>query len=269
MLSVFNKETGKLDNSRKSPKQVFFEWNRNTFKINGKENDFVENLYQFGETKFSETYRKITGNQETFEFSTYEALHLMYFISGLHWRVPNQDVEFLDHISKITPEDSILQIQNKNTGESVSQKLFSELINNPPVSETFKIIQAMEDFRGIEKEVIIENWRLYYVGANLPQLNLLSDNPVIVRHRNRNILKSELIFPLSKGKIIYHTNGKVLNEIPAENRLRVDVLAFLQSKKFVCGPNAKYLEDIAEYSKFYDTENKIEKLKENIFEIFQ
>lgn len=51
--------------------------------------------------------------------------------------------------------------------------------------------------------------------------------------------------------------------------MRVDVLAFLQSNKFVCRPKAEYLKDIAEYAKFYDTTNKIEKLKENVFDIFK
>jgi hypothetical protein len=269
MVSVYNKITGKLDNLRKSPKQVFFEWNRNTFKINGEDNDLVEKLYQFGETKFSETYRKIIGNQENFEFNAFEKLHLMYFISQLHWRVPNQDIQFLENLNKLIPENSTLQIRDKNSGKSVSPKLFSELINNPPISEAFKMIKAMEDFEEIAKEVIIENWKLYSVGTNLPQLNLLSDNPVIIRNPNSNILKSELIFSLTKGITIYHTNGKSLNEIPAENRLRVDVLAFLQSNKFVCGPKGEYLKDIAEYAKFYDTANKIEKLKENVFDIFK
>jgi hypothetical protein len=269
MVSVFNKERGKMDNVRKSPKQVFFEWNRNTFKINGENNDFIEKLYQFGETKFSETYRKITGNEETIEFNTFEKLHLMYFISELHWRVPNQDKEFFTHIKNLKFKDSILQIRKTNSEESVSQEQFSELIKNPPISEAFKMIKAMEDFEEIGKEVKIENWKLYYVGENLPQLNLLSDNPVIIRNLENNILKSELIFPLSKGKTVYHTNGKTLNEIPSENRMRVDVLAFLQANKFVCGPKAEYLKDIAEYAKFYDTKNKIEKLKDSIFDIFK
>lgn len=269
MVSIFNKETGKLDNTRKSPKQVFFEWNRNTFNINGEDNDFIEKLYQLGETKFSDTYRTIIGNQESFRFNAFEKLHLMCFISEIHWRVPNQDIEFLDHINQIKSEDSILQIRNKNSGETISQKLYSELIKNPPISEAFKMIKAMQDFEEIVKEVKIEDWKLYSVGIDDPQLNLLSDNPVIIRDYNSNILKSELIFPLSKGKTVYNTNGKILNEIPAENRMRVDVLAFLQSNKFVCGPKAEYLKDIAEYAKFYDTENKIEKLKESVFNIFK
>ena len=269
MVSIFNRETGKLDNNRKSPKQVFFEWNRNTVNINGEDNDYIEKLYQFGETKFSETYRTIIGNQESFQFKDFEKLHLIYFISELHWRVPNQDIEFLNHLNRINSEDSILQIRNKNSGENISQKLYSELIKNPPISEAFKMIKAMEDFEGILKDVKIEDWKLYSVGINNPQLNLLSDNPVIMRDSKSNILKSELIFPLSKGETVYHTNGKILNEIPAENRMKVDVLAFLQSKKFVCGPKPEYLKDISEYAKFYDTEEKIGKLKENVFNIFK
>lgn len=268
-LTVYNKENDKIDRIRKSPKQIFFEMHRNSFNIKGEDSDFVEKIYGLRETKFSETYRKIIGNPENFEFNAFGKLNLMYFISELHWRVPNQDIQFLENIKKLTPENSMLKIRDKNSGKSVSPKLFSELINNPPISETFKMIKAMEDFEEIAKEIIIENWKLYSVGTNLPQLNLLSDNPVIIRNPKSNILKSELIFPLTKGITIYHTNGKSLSEIPAENRMRVDVLAFLQSNKFVCGPKAEYLKDIAEYAKFYDTANKIEKLKENVFNIFK
>lgn len=270
MLAVFNKETGKLDNLRKSPKQIFFEWNRNTFNINGKDNDLVEKLYQFGESKFSETYRKVTAKQEPIELSLYDLFHLMYFISEIHWRVPNQDSEFLNYMKQMTPENTSLKITDKDTGENVSQELFDRIINEPAFVETSKMIRAIENFTGVEKDETIKNWKLYYVSPNNPQLNLLSDNPVIIRNNsNSNILKSELIFSLSKGKTIYHTNGKILKEIPAENRLNVDVLAFLQSNKMVCGPNSKYLEDISELAKFYDTEDRIKALKEKVFNIFQ
>jgi hypothetical protein len=92
----------------------------------------------------------------------------MYFISQLHWRVPNQDIQFLEYIKKIILENSLLQIRNKNSGKSASPKSFRELINNPLISETFKRIKAMEDFEEIAKEVIAENWKLYSVERNLP-----------------------------------------------------------------------------------------------------
>ena len=269
-LAVFNKESGELDTLRKSPKQIFFEWNRNTFNINGEDTDFVEKLYQFGETKFAETYKKITKSQEAIELIPYDLLHLMYFIAEIHWRVPNQDSDFLNYIKQITPENSSLKVTNKDTGENVSQELFDRIVNEPAFIETSKMIRAMGNFIGVEKNETIKNWKLYYVPPNNPQLNLLSDNPVILRQNdNSNILNSELIFPLSKGKTIYHTNGKILNEISAHNRLKVDILAFLQSDKMVCGPDSKYLEDISKVAKKYDSKSGIEYLKEKIFEVFE
>ncbi len=245
-------------------------WHRNTFNINGKNTNIVEKNYQFGESKFSETYRKITEKQEQIELSVYDLFHLIYFISEIHWRLPNQDNEFLDYIKKMTPENSILKMKNKVTGENTSQELFSKIMYEPLAIAMSKIIRAMENFAGVEKNKLIENWKLYYVSQNNSQLNLLSDNPLIIRHENTsNILESELIFPLSKGKIIYHSKGKNLKEISADNRINIDVLTFIQSNKMVCGPNSKYLEDISKFSKFYNTDNRIRDLKERVFGIFQ
>lgn len=268
LLAVFNKENGKLDNLRKSPKQIFFEWNRNTFNINGEENDFLEKLYQFGESKFSKTYRSIIEREEEKELSLYELFHLMYFISEIHWRVPNQDKEFINYIKQLTPEKLSLKFGKIENGKT-SQENFENFINEPALIESIKIIRAMENFESIKKDEILKKWKLYYTPQNNPQLNLLSDNPVIIRdYTNSNILNNELIFPLSKGKTIYLTNGKALNEIPPENKIDVDVLAFIQSYKIVCGPNSKYLEDISELAKFYNTEQRIHDLKEKVFSIF-
>ena len=269
-LAVFNKEIGELDKLRKSPKQIFFEWNRNTFNINGEDTDFVEKIYQFGESKFSETYKKIIEIQDATELLPYDLLHLMYFIAGIHWRVPNQDTDFLNCMKQVTPENSNFKITNKDTGENVTLELFDKIINEPVFIEASKMIRAMENFIGVKKRATLKDWKLYYVPPSNPQLNLLSDNPVIIRQNdNPNILNSELIFPLSKGKTIYHTNGKILNEISAHNRLKVDILAFLQSDKMVCGPDSKYLEDISKVAKKYDSKSGIEYLKEKIFEVFE
>lgn len=194
----------------------------------------------------------------------------MYFIAEIHWRVPNQDTDFLNYIKQVTPENLSLKITNKNTSENVSQELFDKIKSEPAFIEASKIIRAMENFIGVNKKETLKDWKLYYVPPNNPQLNLLSDNPVIIKQNdNPNILNSELIFPLSKGKTIYHTKGKILNEISAHNRINVDILAFLQSDKMVCGPDSKYLEDISEVAKKYDSKSGIEHLKEKIFEVFE
>ena len=269
-VSVFNKDKGELEKTRKSPKQIFFEWNRNSFNIKGEKNDFIEKAYQLGESKFSKTYNKIIEKQEQIELSPYEILHLMYFISEIHWRVPSQDENADDYINKMALGKSILQVKDKITGENISEEKFSKLKNEPFFIKTSKIIRGMEDFMKMSKNCKLENWRLFYTPENNPQLGLLSDNPLIIRNnKSSNILESELIFSISKGKTIYHTKGKILKEIPPENRIDIDVLTFIQAKKMVCGSNPKYLEDIANLSKLYNTENRIKHLKERIFEIFE
>jgi hypothetical protein len=269
-ISVFNKDKGELEKKRKSPKQIFFEWNRNSFNINGEKNDFIEKLYQLGESQFSKTHNKIIEKQEQIELSPYEIFHLMYFISEMHWRLPSQDNNSDDYINKIAHDNSILKVKDKITGENISEKVFDKLKNEPFFIKTSKVIRGMEDFIRLNKNIKLENWRLFYIPENNPQLGLLSDNPLIIRdNKTSNILESELIFSISKGKTIYHTNGKILREIPSENRIDIDVLTFIQAKKMVCGSNPKYLEDIANLSKLYDTENRVKYLKEKVFEIFE
>ena len=46
------------------------------------------------------------------------------------------------------------------------------------------------------------------------QLHILGDNPIIFRNQPaNNILESELIFPLTKGAMVFHTEGKEIQQI--------------------------------------------------------
>ena len=165
---------------------------------------------------------------------------------------------------------SILQVKDKITGDNITEEKFNKLKDEPFFIKSSKIIRGMEDFMRMSKNCILENWRLFYIPENNPQLGLLSDNPLIIRNnKSSNILESELVFSISKGKIFYHTKGKILKEIPPENKIDIDVLGFIQAKKMVCGSNPKYLKDIANLAKLYNTENRIKYLKERVFEIFE
>lgn len=269
-VSVYNKELGRIDSNRKSPKQVFFEWNRNTYNVHGEETDFVEKLYQFGEDKFSPTYKKLTERLEEIELTAKDLFHLIHFIADLHWRVPTQDNEVSNYVKNLNPENSVFEVRNKITGENAPKELFNRIINEPSFAGSYRIIMAMQDYLGVEKDSSLNNWKIYYAPKQDNHPHLLCDNPLIIKKKHEeNILKSELIFPLSKSKIIYHTLGKYLKEIPPENRVSADLLLFLQANNLVCGPDADYLNLIANLALTYDAEWKIEFLKNEIFNIFE
>lgn len=269
-VSVYNKETGKIDPVRKSPKQVFFEWNRNTFNVLGEDTDYVEKLYQFSEDKFSPVYKKLNEKLEEIELIPKDLFHLILFIAEIHWRVPTQDQEHLEYIKTLNQENSVFQVKNKITGENATKELFERVISEPSFIETYKMFRAMDNYFGVEKDESIKNWKIYFSPPGNNHPHLLSDNPVMINQKNEtNILKSELIFPLSKSKIVYHTFGKVLKEIPADNRVSTDILLFIQANKMVCGPDPDYLKKIAELASAYDNDRRIELLKYSIFSIFQ
>lgn len=268
-IAVFNKLKDRIEKVRKSPKQVFYEWNSNTFNIKGNNTDFVENLHQFGEDKFAPTYKRLTEKLEVIDLTPYELLELILFISTTHRRVPKQDEEMSKYVKNLSPNNKFFSIKNRKTGGKVSEDIFNRVVNEPAFIEGYKIMKAIEDYFGVEKNEKLKNWKLYYVPKDDVQLNLLSDNPLIVKDSNEeNILKCESVFPLSKGKTVYHTNGKILNEIPAKNRISVDILNFIQSTYLVCGPNTEYLYAVSELAKNYDTKSRIQYLKDEVFEIF-
>ena len=90
-VSVYDLSEGEIKSGRKSPKQIFYEWNRNTFKIDGQPTDFVEKLYQFGENKFAPVYYKLIEKKGPVDLSAKDRFHLIYFIGSLHWRLPSND----------------------------------------------------------------------------------------------------------------------------------------------------------------------------------
>jgi hypothetical protein len=268
-LSVFDKTKGTIDKIRKSPKQIFFERNRNSFNINGNETDFLEKIYQFGESKFADTYKKLNGISEKIEFTAYDILHLSLFISEIYWRIPIQDKLFSEYMKDYDFEKASFNIIDKKTRDKTPISQLKELIEEPAFIETLKHITAMENYIENSKNIKTENWLIYYIPKKEPQLKILCDNPVIVRNKSENILESELIFPLSKGKTVYHTKGKRLKKIPATNNVAIDTLLYLQAEKYVCCADESYLNSIIEISKLYNTPEKILYLKNEIFEVFE
>lgn len=268
-ISVFNKEKGIIEKLRKSPKQIFFEWNRNSFNINGNETDFLEKAYQLSESKFADTYKKLNDSYKKIEFTTYDILHLTLFICEIYWRIPINDKLFDESIKDFEFNKEPFKIVNKETREKTPISELKKLKKEPAFIEALKQIKAIENYKENSKDIKVENWLIYYIPKKEPQLKILCDNPVIVRHKSKNILESELIFPLSNGKTVYHTKGKRLKKLPATNNVSIDTLLYLQAEKYVCCADESYLNSIIQLSKLYNTPERIDFLKNQIFEVFE
>jgi hypothetical protein len=268
-IAVYNKIDNKIESKRRSPKQVFFEWDRNTFNVHGEITDFVEKFYQFGESKFAPIYFKINNQIGPIDINAEDLFNLIFFIGVIYWRSPSMDSEVKDFISKCSSKDMLFTIRDTLNNKEASLDIYERIMNEPAFIESSRTIKAIVDYLKTDLISELEDWRIYYASSEV-QLHLLGDNPVIVRDENTaNIFQSELIFPLSKGKTIFHTKGKVIRELPAEHRGSIDVLIFLQSERQVCGPHASYLNSIAEIAKQYTNRRQVQLLREQVFKKFE
>ena len=79
----------------------------------------------------------------------------------------------------------------------------------------------------------------------------------------------EFIMPLTSGKTLYHVGQKRLPIISPEDTMKVDMLIFLQAKRYVAGPKSDWLNVVSQVAKTYKTQNQQLALKKQVFDLFQ
>ena len=272
-VAVFNKEKMRMETLMKSPKQVFFDWNRNNFEKDNEVTDFVEKLYSNCENKFAPVYQRIIEDVNGENLVPIDLLHLIHYISILNSSLPVKDREIEELIKLSKKEDFFLNIIDlKTKKESIdADEYFEKFKEEPAFMQSVKIMKAIADFMKNKTYLTLDNWKIYSSENNIGT-HLIGDNPIILRDENvSSIYSSELIFQFSRTTSLIHTKGKTIKAISPEDKAKNDMLIFLQSDKYVAGPDFAYLENIAKLciEKGYNNPKVIDYLKESIFELFQ
>lgn len=99
MLWVYNKEQKRIVKTQRSPKAIFFEWDRNLFDVNGTLADNIEKMYADVDDMLSKTLDKILSTH----LITGSELTWMIFLVGLmKWRIPKTNI-FFKELTNNTP----------------------------------------------------------------------------------------------------------------------------------------------------------------------
>nr|WP_320023216.1 DUF4238 domain-containing protein [uncultured Draconibacterium sp.] len=266
---VFDKFERSFKPNDFSPKQIFYEWHRNTLEINGVKDDFIEKLYGYWDNKLSKTYERIINQEGKLNSDPIDYFNLITFISLIHWRIPFHDEMVVEQINKSSNQELYFKIINKNTNQEASPEFYEEVKKRAGFIEMMRLAKPVIEYLTLDIENSLPNWKIYYSGS-ATELHILGDNPIVFKTEpEKNILETELIFPLSKGKFMCHTNGKRLEQIQPEARVSIDVMLFLQAERYVIGPNKEYLKTIQMLSENYNTEARIDYLRNDIFKIFK
>jgi hypothetical protein len=268
-INVYDKSEKHFNKNEVSPKQIFFEWNRNTLLIHGEKDDFVEKLYGRIENIISPAYNKIKIQSGEINYNVKDTFNLLLLVSLTFWRLPINDEDAKRFVLSTPNKDLFIKIFNKNTKKEASEYFYEKIKNRNGFIEMYKLSKPIIDFMTLDLNRSFDNWKIYSAASDV-QLHLLGDNPIVFKHQpGDNILETELIFPLTKGVTLYHNKGKIIRQIQPEDRIKVDIMVFLQSERYVVGSNRDYLSTIEILAKQYNTKPRVENLRKEIFKIFE
>lgn len=244
MLYLYDKEKGAFAKSRRSPKSVFFEMNRNTWNFDGEPNDNLEKLYAELDEKFSKDLVEImrTGN------ITEEALTSMLLMaSSMKWRLPANDNLF-DTKDKEYPYDKLpVNIAIKKDDGSDHIEASDYLLNSELFRETKKIIFPFLPFydnHKISEEKLLRVHRNSYVNSNPNIKSILGDVPLIESESNNLDDFGNFILPLGSNDTFICNDSQAKRVQHITFYINKDLAMFHQAQKYVVCNDKEHLQKI-------------------------
>lgn len=251
MFAIFDIEKNVLKSKSFSTKSHFYEIDRNTFVIDNKADDFLEQFYQKIEDKVKNTFFEIQNSNGSIEITPFKILDIQLFILTTYWRIPITDGKIEDLFKLVNPSELWFQLINRKTGESAPKDSYDKLMNDPVFIESYRAAFPLLQMLKRDEPFDLENWRIYF--SKTGGKHICGDFPIIFRDPEKNdIITDEFIFPLTKKQLLVRTKNKIfIREFPPEFSLMIDILIFLQSKKYVCCSDKYYLEELSKLRNDY------------------
>ena len=235
---------------RKSPKQVCYETNRNSFF--GKDNIPIPYLeaktYSYFDNLHAPVFNKLLSNVIDNGYWTTENTHTIeFFIPFLFWRNPLNDIlfdNFIDTLERL--EDLNLVIFNGNTNEIINDISFhKKILKNSDFKKGARINASIETFRHKPERFKELEWRAFEVLD--PSIFVTSDNPLLFRYSIKE-------FPIGPKRSFIRINEKSEEAYPHNAIQNFSIVH--SAKRFVISSNKEYLELlINEYNRFLTNGN--------------
>ncbi len=191
-LYVYDKEKSKFIGTKRSPKSVFYETDRNIVDFSGHKLDLLETMYAKLDSKTSMDLMQVLANKC---FTPEELTSIAILANLLKWRVPKRDELFNKIKHDLTMDD--LSIQIKMDAENMDDGVAA--LNHIESSDIYlaskRILLAMQPF--IDLIDISNLYNYSFIESNNSYPSLIGDNPVIEMGDTRIGKIRDFIFPLS------------------------------------------------------------------------
>jgi hypothetical protein len=237
---IYDKDSDEIKSKTKSPKGIFFEWNRNTLDFGENKSTIIEDV-TYGKidnigSQVIDTLRKI--DLSTHDFPMDIVYKLQIFIINLFWRIPNSD-ELFNIIYEIINSDTPIDLKEKDWLKKHQRTyMFLHTIN-----------KMTENLRST-------NHKYKFVEFEKPNF-ILTDNPILYKKTPldfQELDKSEYFFPLSDKRgftqFLQSSNEHEDRQFQNKYAYWYNALAIEQSTKYSVSGDLKILEKSLEFYKY-------------------
>lgn len=201
LLYIYDKEKDQTLNQKKSPKSIFYKWDRNTVELGGKPCDNLEKLYAAKDNLTAGELNAVLNN----EGLTPERLtSLVYLASDLKWRTTKHDDQFDRLKGYISQQDLGINISLK-PGQSDIAKMVEHIENSPIYRESKR---AILPFLALRDSRQFQQYHTYCrVQVNPKNPALIGDNPVLERPNDDFKIFDDFILPLNHSYTLIFKKG--------------------------------------------------------------
>ena len=260
LLFVYNKIENKILSSKKSPKSVFYEWDRNTSNFSGDKLDNLEDLYSALD---SEIAIDVSNVLKTMTISPEELTSIALLACQLKWRVPKIDSEFNRIKEDLSQEDLGIKITVKDKSIPIDQSTIKQIEGSDFFKETKRVLLSILPFLNETKLLEIHNNS--FIQSNPLYPSLIGDCPVLEKDNSDIYQIEDFIFPLSSSDTFIYKKGTNKGINSGLFFFHRDLLIIESSSEYVGCKSKEHLEKIVEMYNVVKSENKLEGLSKNIF----
>jgi hypothetical protein len=238
-----------------NPSSKFYENHLNNFRADGKVLfSFEETLFTPSDTRVSPLFSRFR-NAINYEFSAYDKVELLHFLSQLYWRSPETHEKYTELIKKDGFSNNYFRITKagKTAKDEEIPEIIDKILNDTETQKMFKHIIPLTNGNIEELQKLAEKWKV--IDLSTEQATFITgDNPFLINNKNFRMdnVFEELIFPLSKNKVLI-LSDKSPNFFDSIALANINILILHQSKRFIASESRNQLETVIKnYNNFKD-----------------